>query len=93
MFCVEREFILSLPDKYQATVIGLFNSTSRYLDDKYQADVVGAFNFTPRYLDGKYQAIVVGAFNSTSRYLDDLLNIDNYYFKQMTNQIYTVNYS
>ena len=34
------------------------------------------------------RADVIEALNSTSRYLDDLLNIDNYYFEGMVNQIY-----
>ena len=35
------------------------------------------------------QAEVIGAFYSTSLYLDDLLNIDNYFFDGIVNQIYT----
>ena len=31
---------------------------------------------------------IIEAFNSSSRYLDDLLNIDNFYFEGMVNQIY-----
>ena len=34
-------------------------------------------------LSDKNQADVTEAFNSTLRYLGGLLNIDNYYFKQM----------
>ena len=34
------------------------------------------------------QSDVIEAFNSTSRYLDDLLNIDNYFFDNMVNNIY-----
>ena len=34
------------------------------------------------------QADVIETFNSTSRYLDDLLNIDNFYFEGMANQLY-----
>ena len=33
LFCYERDFMLSLSDKYQTYIIGAFNSTSRYLDD------------------------------------------------------------
>ena len=33
LFCYERDFVLSLSDKYQANVIEMFNSTSRYLDN------------------------------------------------------------
>ena len=35
------------------------------------------------------QADIIEAFNSSSRYLDDLLNIDNIYFEQMINRIYS----
>ena len=35
------------------------------------------------------QADIIEAFNSASRYLDELLNIDNYYFERMVNQIYS----
>ena len=35
------------------------------------------------------QADIIEAFNSTSGYLDELLNIDNYYFERMVNQIYS----
>ena len=35
------------------------------------------------------QTNIIEAFNSTSRYLDDLLNIDNIYFYQMVDRIYT----
>ena len=40
-------------------------------------------------LSNNNQAGVIEAFNSTSRYLDGLLNIDNPYFKQMAEQIYS----
>ena len=33
LFCYEREFMLSVSDDNQSKVIGVFNSTSRYLDD------------------------------------------------------------
>ena len=33
LFCYERDFMLSLPDKNQADVVEAFNSTSRYLDE------------------------------------------------------------
>ena len=33
LFCYERDFMLSLSDKYPSDVIEAFNSTSRYLDD------------------------------------------------------------
>ena len=39
-------------------------------------------------LNNDNQADVIEAFNSTSRYLDDLLNIDNFYFECMANQMY-----
>ena len=35
------------------------------------------------------EAEIIEAFNSTSRYLDDLLNIDNIYFDQMVDRIYS----
>ena len=35
------------------------------------------------------QADVIDAFNTTSRYLDYVLNINNVYFDNMVNQIYT----
>ena len=35
------------------------------------------------------QADIIDAFNSTSRYLDNLLNIDNIYFEQMVDRIYS----
>ena len=35
------------------------------------------------------KAGVIKAFNSTLRYLDDLLNIDNPYFEQMVDKIYS----
>ena len=41
-------------------------------------------------LSRENQADIIEAFNSTSRYLDDLLNIDNIYFDQMVDRIYTV---
>ena len=34
------------------------------------------------------QADVIDAFNTTSRYFDDILNINNFYFDNMVNQIY-----
>ena len=40
-------------------------------------------------LSRENQADIIEAFNSTSRYLDDLLNIDNIYFDQMVNRIYS----
>ena len=40
-------------------------------------------------LSDNNQADIIEAFNSTSRYLDDLLNIDNPYFEQMVDQIYS----
>ena len=40
-------------------------------------------------LSRENQADIIEAFNSTSRYLDDLLNIDNIYFDQMVDRIYT----
>ena len=40
-------------------------------------------------LSSENQADIIEAFSSTSRYLDDLLNIDNIYFEQMVNRIYT----
>ena len=40
-------------------------------------------------LSRENQAGIIEAFNSTSRYLDDLLNIDNIYFEQMVDRIYT----
>ena len=39
-------------------------------------------------LSDENQADTTEAFNSTSRYLEDLLNIDNLYFKGISNQIY-----
>ena len=33
LFCYERDFMLSLSEKYQSGVIEAFNSTSRYRDD------------------------------------------------------------
>ena len=40
-------------------------------------------------LSPKNQADIVEAFNSTLRYLDNFLNIDNIYFEQMVNRIYS----
>ena len=40
-------------------------------------------------LSPQNQADIIEAFNPTSRYLDDLLNIDNIYFVQMVNRIYS----
>ena len=40
-------------------------------------------------LSPENQADIIEAFNSTSRYLDDLLNIDDIYFEQMVNRIYS----
>ena len=40
-------------------------------------------------LSPENQADIIEAFNSTSRYLDDLLNIDNIYFEQLVNWIYS----
>ena len=40
-------------------------------------------------LSRENQADIIEAFNSTSRYLDDLLNIDNIYFDQMVDRIYS----
>ena len=34
------------------------------------------------------QADGIDAFNTTSRYFDDILNINNFYFDNMVNQIY-----
>ena len=39
-------------------------------------------------LSGDKQADIIDAFNTTSRYLDDILNINNFYFDNMVNQIY-----
>ena len=39
-------------------------------------------------LSDNNQTDITEAFNSNSRYLDDLLNIDNPYFEQMSDQIY-----
>ena len=39
-------------------------------------------------LSNDNQADIIKAFNSTSRYLDDFLNIDNFYFEGIVNQIY-----
>ena len=38
LFCYKRDFMLSLPDNYQADVDEAFNSTSRYLDDLLNID-------------------------------------------------------
>ena len=35
------------------------------------------------------QADIIDAFNTTSRYLEGILNIDNVYFDNIVNQIYT----
>ena len=40
-----------------------------------------------RYLAVENQTDINGAFNYTSRYLSNLLNIDNIYFDQMTDQL------
>ena len=40
-------------------------------------------------LSRENQADIIEAFNSTSRYLDNLLNIDNIYFDQIVNRIYS----
>ena len=40
-------------------------------------------------LSRENQADIIEAFNSTSRYLDDILNIDNNYFDQIVDRIYT----
>ena len=40
-------------------------------------------------LSRENQADIIEAFNSTSRYLDDSLNIDNIYFDQMVDRIYS----
>ena len=40
-------------------------------------------------LSRENQADNIEAFNSTSRYLDDLLNIDNIYFDQMVDRMYS----
>ena len=42
-----------------------------------------------KFLSPENQADIIEAFNSTSRYLDDLLSIDNIYFEQMVNRIYS----
>ena len=44
------------------------------------------YSFTS--LSDDNQTDIIEAFNSTSRYLDDLLNIYNFYFDEMVNQIY-----
>ena len=41
-------------------------------------------------LSRENQADIIEAFNSTSRYLDDLLNIDNIYFDQMVDRIFSI---
>ena len=38
LFCYERDFMLSLSDNNQASIIEAFNSTSRYLDDLLNID-------------------------------------------------------
>ena len=38
LFCYERDFMSSLSNKNQATIIEAFNSTSRYLDDLLNID-------------------------------------------------------
>ena len=40
-------------------------------------------------LSDNNQIDIIEAINSTSRYLDDLLNIDNPYFEQMADQIFS----
>ena len=40
-------------------------------------------------LSHENQADIIKAFNSTSRSLDDVLNIDNIYFDQMVDRIYS----
>ena len=40
-------------------------------------------------LSPESQADIIEAFKYTSRYFDDLLNIDNIYFEQMVNRIYS----
>ena len=43
-----------------------------------------------RSLSRENQADIIKVFKSTSRYIDDLLNIDNIYFDQMVDRIYTL---
>ena len=38
LFCYERDFMLSLYDKYHVNDVDAFNSTSRYLDDLLNVD-------------------------------------------------------
>ena len=38
LFCYERDFMLSLSDNNQTDIIGVFNSTSRYLEDLLNID-------------------------------------------------------
>ena len=40
-------------------------------------------------LSADKQADVIDAYNTTSRYMDDILNINNVYFDNMVNQIYS----
>ena len=42
-----------------------------------------------KFLSRESPADIIEAFSSTSRYLDNLLNIDNIYFDQMVDRIYT----
>ena len=49
LFCYERDFMLSLPDNYQADIFEAFNSISRYLDGL-------------PYIDNPYQTYIRGAF-------------------------------
>ena len=51
----------------------------------YERDFMKAFS-------RENQAGIIEAFNSTSRYLDDLLNIDNIYFDQMVDRIYSTDF-
>ena len=41
-------------------------------------------------LSRENQADIIEAFNSISRYLDNLLNIDNIYFDQMVDRIFSI---
>ena len=48
LFCLEKDFLLSLSDDNQSVVIEDFNSTTRYLDDLLNIDnnfLVGIFTF------------------------------------------------
>ena len=38
LFCYERDFMLSLSDKYQADIVEAFNHTSRYQEDLLNID-------------------------------------------------------